>query len=45
MFFNGIPGKVQKDNPQTYKIHYSKGTKIPHTCFCFSYQKPQVVQT
>ena len=33
MFFNGIPGKVQKDISQTYKIHYSKGTKIPHTYF------------
>jgi len=33
MLFNGIPGKVQKDISQTYKIHYSKGTKIPHTCF------------
>jgi hypothetical protein len=34
MFFNDIPGKVQKDISQTYKIQYSKGTKIPHTHFC-----------
>ena len=33
MFFNGNPGKVQKDISQTYKIHYSKGTKIPHMYF------------
>lgn len=34
IFFNDIPGKVQKDISQTYKIQYSKGTKIPHTYFC-----------
>jgi hypothetical protein len=34
IFYNDIPGKVQKDISQTYKIQYSKGTKIPHTYFC-----------
>jgi hypothetical protein len=30
VFSNDIPEKVQKDISQTYKIQYSKGTKIPH---------------